>query len=1331
MPEGDAATPLTLRTLGSAGLFARGDADLLLAPGKPLALLIHLALTPGRRISRESLVELLWGDLEPERGRSALRQALFHLRRMLGEHALPGTEELTLARAVDVDRDRFLAAIERGDLDGALACYGGEFLPTFGVPGGAHFEQWADLERNRLRIAFLRCAELVVRRQLNQSHFKEAQRLARRARDHAPASDAAWRLLLETVVAGRDFVSAGVEADALEKWASAEDVALEPATRLAIARARQVTPAPSESRDDVGLIADLTGREREFSAIITAWDAARSGPARHLHLTAQAGLGKTRLLRDATARLRAGGALVVELRGAPGDRDIPYAFAADLAMSVAALPGAAAIAPASAAALIALNPALSAHFAGQADAAVGEEALRRRVHAITDLVHAVADEQPIVLVIDDLHWVDRPSYQLLEGLWGRLNGAHVLCLTAARPERLPAGDNIKMLPLSALALAQVASLVSALGALPDGAPWSRDFVRGLHGATRGSPLLILETIRLAIDEEILIIDRDEWRCTDAARLASLLQAGEALRQRVRALPQERGWVLALLATAGTPLPVAALAAAARRPPEELTELLAALERQGLVTRTTAGWLPAHDEIAEAGREALEAERRAAANRALGEALTVSAGSDVHQLLRGARHLAAAGDDRLVGRHFRRYVLLAREHNDRRSFSELAAELLAENPQSPRVAALTRALPAHWRFGLSRPATQRIAAAVALLMTGVSGVAMYAHNAHEATLQRVFYLDSTQSPFVIPVRASEWDGRTAPLVATRRNTTMTEAALAFPELPPAISPDRRSVAWTRDSGDSTTLDIWIRTPTGTRRLTREFRDDLVNSWVPDGSAIVGMTNRWSSRERGGYKIAVFDTATGEARQVSRGPGHDRLPFVSPDGTRIAFLREREDGASSLCVTPFDGRDAADCRLVGGFSLSQLVGWADAEEIIVSLDSAGTRPLFRYDWQRNERTLVLGPYLYASYLSPDRRWVVGAVRRDGFPGFRDWIIPIERPAQARMVDQPRGGPGRVRWWEGVPDRSGLIDRIEFTDTTHTILAGVGTRLRIRALTADGAEVPVRAPVRWMSSDTLVATVDSLGDVRPRTAGTVRITASLAGWRSTSRMLRIAGEPAKTVLNERWDDGWRARWITFGDPQPLVTQGPGMIRGFWNNGDGSYPSMAILREAFSAKAGLGVEIRLSTPLTKTVWQRARSILVAGIDTAAFNGADQRKAPPFEGRVFQNCGATYPAEDGGPGQTRLAGMSGTSQVLELGPASDRLRSGAWWTLRIQIFPDGRCGLAVNDQVVWLSPEPIQLDGDFRLRLGDESAGTKLLHGPLQIWTGVRTDINWSQRPR
>lgn len=1328
-PEFENATPLVLRTLGGAGLYAHDGGEPILGPGKPLALLIYLALTPGRRISREFLIDLLWADLEPERARNALRQAIYQLRRLIGEQALSGSEELTLARRIDTDRDLFLGAVERGDLEPAVEAYRGDFLPDFGTPGGAAFERWADLERDRLRTAFFRAAELLVRRRLNASRFKDAQRLARRVRDELPDAEPAWRLLLESIIVARDFVAAAVEADALEAQAGADGTTLEPATRAMIARARQVTAASVTTTDEHALVADLTGREREFAAVMTAWEATRAGHGRHLHASAPAGLGKTRLLRDVASRLRAGGAKVVDVRGTPGDRDIPYAFAGEFAMAIAGLPGAAGIAPASASALVALNPALSSRLPAAPDPSTGDEALRRRIQALADLVQSVAYEQPIALVIDDLHWADAMSYRVLEGLFPRCVGTSVLCLTASRPERAPVSDAVTALVLAPLTVPQVGSLVGALASVPDGPAWSRDFVAGLHAATGGSPLLILQTLRLALDEGVLALEGSAWRCVHEPRLATLLREAEALRHRVRSLPELERWVLAVLATAGSPLEADALTAcleADAAGAAGVRAALAALERHGLVVRMDRGWAPAHDEIADAARASLDAERQRAANRVVARVLIATAGSDAQRLLRAIRHAIAAGEDDIVRVQFARYAVLARTHRDRRPFAALAAEVLGAPEDSAAARDLARRLPMSWRAGLWSGTRRLVAATVAVAVVVGLAASGTLRASRAAALPRLVYADATGGVHAATVDPAAFDGTTAPVATDRTESPITKAALDFPETPPLVSPDGRSFAWNIDAGDSTTLDIWLRTPAGVRRLTNQPRDDKVYAWVPDGSALIGVTNRWTTREAGNYDIAIFDTATGVARQVTSGRDHDGEPVLSPDGTRIAFVRESTDGRTLVCVVPFDARSAPDCRLAAGEQVLYVVGWSSLTELVLITRSQAGRPLVRYDWARDHASVLLAPYTARPMMSPDRRSVVVAASTDGIAGLRDWIVPLDAPDKARLVDRPNTGGSPVRWWEGRGDRSLLIDRIEFTDSTRTILPGIGTRMGVRALTAAGTEIPLLAPIRWSSSDTLVATVDSLGDVHPRAVGRVRIAASLAGWRRAERDLEVRGAAPSTVLDEQWDDTWKARWITFGEPAPVVTTGPGGARAFWNHGDGDYLSFALSRQGFDATRGLGVEVRLATPITRDDWQRLRVIFVPGADTAALQKGDQKKAPVLGGDFASGCGVRYPAGAGQAGRRRIAITGGGDYDFELDRTVAALDNGAWWTVRLQILPDGRCAVAINGKPIWLSPERLAVDGAFRLHLGDESLGTALLHGPLKVWTGVRTDVDW-----
>src|SRR5690349_19271106 len=145
---------LTLVTLGAAHLRADGSIPLF-DLGKPLALIAYLACAPERSVAREHFIDLLWGDVEPEAAKHALRQTLWYIRKRLGDRLLiSGGDVLTLVRDIELDREAFLEAVTRGDAEEVVKLYTGDFFPGFAAPGGAEFERWADIERQRLRSFF-------------------------------------------------------------------------------------------------------------------------------------------------------------------------------------------------------------------------------------------------------------------------------------------------------------------------------------------------------------------------------------------------------------------------------------------------------------------------------------------------------------------------------------------------------------------------------------------------------------------------------------------------------------------------------------------------------------------------------------------------------------------------------------------------------------------------------------------------------------------------------------------------------------------------------------------------------------------------------------------------------------------------------------------------------------------------------------------------------------------------------------------------------------------------------------------------------------------------
>jgi eukaryotic-like serine/threonine-protein kinase len=117
-----------------------------------LALLAVLARAGERGVNRDRLATLLWGDVEPDRARRSLNQALYAIRQDLGsEDSILGTRDLRLnPELVEVDVLAFETANASGALEEAARIYGGPFLGDFHLAGVRDFALWAEEQRDRL-----------------------------------------------------------------------------------------------------------------------------------------------------------------------------------------------------------------------------------------------------------------------------------------------------------------------------------------------------------------------------------------------------------------------------------------------------------------------------------------------------------------------------------------------------------------------------------------------------------------------------------------------------------------------------------------------------------------------------------------------------------------------------------------------------------------------------------------------------------------------------------------------------------------------------------------------------------------------------------------------------------------------------------------------------------------------------------------------------------------------------------------------------------------------------------------------------------------------------
>ena len=640
MTDGVAKT-FRVQTLGDWAL-RTPTGEVVLVAGKPIALITYLAHHPRRMATRDHLVELLHADLDPARARATFRQQLMVTRRVLGAEGLVSVgDTIRLDAPVTTDALELTALVARGDMSAACECYSGPFVDGFASPGASAFESWCDLERRRYSRMFLDSGERVVQMAQRDGDFQRAMSIARRMRTEAPDDESVARFLLQTLISAGEFVGADVEAMRLEDEMRADGREAEEATRILIRRARRIRE--EEPAEGERLHPALAGREREFAQVLRGWDDVQRGAGLALFVIGAAGFGKTRLLHEARRRLRGKGAPTIVVDARRAEREVPFAFAAALALAVGKLAGASGVSNVSARVLVSLQPELAEFFrnaVGEDDG--GNDLLLRRTTAIADLLYAVSDERGIVLLLDDLHWADAESRRIVDVLASRLERRRILLVGAMRPPATVPQEatTVALEPLSAQ---QMLQLIESLAAVQESDRW---FVDDIIRLARGTPFIALQLLQLLLERGAVSCANETWTVTDSTAVRAVLGVESVVQTRIEALDQSVRVVLNLLAVAGEPLSEPEIVRALDVDLGTVRRALDELTGRDLVVSGAERWRVSHDEIAAAVNGELSPIAIASLCGALGGHLA-NGRSDTGTTSRAARYLLAAGEHRLL------------------------------------------------------------------------------------------------------------------------------------------------------------------------------------------------------------------------------------------------------------------------------------------------------------------------------------------------------------------------------------------------------------------------------------------------------------------------------------------------------------------------------------------------------------------------------------------------------------------------------------------------------------------------------------------------------------
>lgn len=236
---------IRFRTLGALELRRPDGHELrsVLTQPKRVALLTYLAAaSPAGFHRRDTLLGLLWPDLDEEHARSALSQAIYYLRRSLGPEVVVsrGNDEV----AIDPDRlwcdaAAFRQALATGAVGDALEIYRGDLLPGFFLSDAVEWERWLEEERARLRRRASEAAWALAESSAAEGSAVDAAHWGRRALALSPGDEGQLRrflVLLDRVGDRAGAVQAYEEF--AERFAREYEIEPSPETQALIAAVR-------------------------------------------------------------------------------------------------------------------------------------------------------------------------------------------------------------------------------------------------------------------------------------------------------------------------------------------------------------------------------------------------------------------------------------------------------------------------------------------------------------------------------------------------------------------------------------------------------------------------------------------------------------------------------------------------------------------------------------------------------------------------------------------------------------------------------------------------------------------------------------------------------------------------------------------------------------------------------------------------------------------------------------------------------------------------------------------------------------------------------------
>lgn len=378
----------------------------------------YLTRERGNRVPRRQIEKLFWPAMRAADASHSLSELIHKLRRK-GMH-IQRDESACIwlprdAASIDIDQLSTEEPAQLAERDLSI-------LPGYSPRASSAFNDWVDEWRGDLHLRLLNIVVAGMTRASASSDWPVTLSLANKALkldpEHPSALLARARAAEQLARQNRESRQAAVPGVADER---------------AVAQLRESASAVKwPDRRTVAAASDdtaLVGRTQSMERLQAQATRTFNGKVSSAYISAPTGVGKSRLIREFSAWMRSRNAVTCTVSCGNHDAKRPLSAFVQAVPRLQTLPGAAGCAPSTLACLNRIT-----HTSGDdASTMACDETLYESTStraAVVDLVEAIADEQPLLLVVEDVHWIDSASWALLRTIATTAHGSVMIVCTS-------------------------------------------------------------------------------------------------------------------------------------------------------------------------------------------------------------------------------------------------------------------------------------------------------------------------------------------------------------------------------------------------------------------------------------------------------------------------------------------------------------------------------------------------------------------------------------------------------------------------------------------------------------------------------------------------------------------------------------------------------------------------------------------------------------------------------------------------------------------------------------------------------------------------------------